>query len=121
MNRNLIVKGDVLIIEVAKEVDHHYSQEIRKRADILMECQGVVSVIFDFSKTCFMDSSGIGLVMGRYKKARISGGKVIITGLSSNIERIMKMSGVFKLVEKKADVESAFRHIHNLDADYSEK
>ena len=117
MNRDLIVKKDILIIEVAKEVDHHYSQEIRKRVDILMDCQGVASVIFDFSKTCFMDSSGVGLVMGRYKKARLSGGKVIVTGLSSNMERIMKMSGVFKLVDKSTDVELALSIINGLDAD----
>ena len=117
MNRDFIVKGDILIIEVEKEVDHHYSQDIRKKADILMECQGVVSVIFNFSKTCFMDSSGVGLVMGRYKKARLSGGKIVLTGLSPNIERIMKMSGVFKLVEKTDDVNSALNLIKNISVE----
>ena len=114
MNRDLIVKGDILIIIVAKEVDHHYSQELRKRVDILMECQGIVSVIFDFSNTCFMDSSGIGLVMGRYKKSRLSGGQVILTGLDASLERVMTMSGMFKLVENTNNIESALKLLNDM-------
>ena len=98
MNRDLIVKGDVLIIIVAKEVDHHYSQEIRKRVDILMECQGIVSVIFDFSNTCFMDSSGIGMLLGRYKQLIRFGGKAEMKNLNSDMKRIFTMSGIFKII-----------------------
>lgn len=66
-------KGELRIL-LPKEVDHHNAEEIRQRADRMLETAYVNRIVFDFSRTEFMDSSGIGVIMGRYKNIRFLGG-----------------------------------------------
>ena len=66
-----------MVIEVPKELDHHSAEYIREEADRILSERNIRSIVFDFAKTSFMDSSGIGMIMGRYKSIRFLGGKVI--------------------------------------------
>ena len=68
-------KGELRIL-LPKEVDHHNAEEIRQRADRMLETAYVNRIVFDFSRTEFMDSSGIGVIMGRYKNIRFLGGSL---------------------------------------------
>ncbi|HIT91175.1 MAG TPA: STAS domain-containing protein, partial [Candidatus Merdenecus merdavium] len=70
------VRGTSLTIFVPQELDHHNAEMIRTGADRIIESQNIRGVIFDFAETQFMDSSGIGVIMGRYKNLRFMGGKV---------------------------------------------
>ena len=58
--------GQTLVIHLPKELDHHNAEEIKREADRLLGTRNIRSIIFDFEKTSFMDSSGIGMIMGRY-------------------------------------------------------
>ena len=92
------VQGETLKVKLPKEVDHCNSVEIRKEADKLIYSGMVRNVEFDFSNTNFMDSSGIGMIIGRHRLIKPLGGKIILSGVAGNVERIVKVSGLYKLL-----------------------
>ena len=102
------VKGRTLIICLHADLDHHYALQIREKADRLIEQEGIKHILFDFHGVEFMDSSGIGMIMGRYKKVIFIGGKVGVTGVGKNVDRIFTYSGLYKIVEQVAEEEEAF-------------
>lgn len=91
------ITKDTLRIKLPEELDHNNAMEIRKEADKRIYSGMVKNVEFDFSKTKFMDSSGIGMIMGRYKLINPLGGKIYLMGVHGNVERIIKISGLYKL------------------------
>lgn len=93
------VIDNCLMIRLPREVDHHRSAYIGERADRLILQEEVKHVVFDFEDTCFMDSSGIGVIMGRYKKITCFGGRVYIIHADRQIRRILQLSGVSGMVE----------------------
>ena len=62
------IRENCLLIRLPEEVDHHKSVYISKKADDYIMKEGIGNIVFDFEDTMFMDSSGIGVIMGRYKK-----------------------------------------------------
>ena len=94
------LRGRELIIRMHADLDHHYALQIREKADRLIEQEGIKNIIFDFTGVEFMDSSGIGMIMGRYKKVIFSGGKVGVMGIGKHVDRIFNYSGLYKIVER---------------------
>jgi stage II sporulation protein AA (anti-sigma F factor antagonist) len=81
------------------EIDHHTATEIRKCIDESVERIRPKLLKIDFSQVSFMDSSGIGLIMGRYNTMKIIGGKVEVQNPTPAIEKILKISGIQKLAK----------------------
>ncbi len=81
------------------EIDHHCAVRIRNELDDIILEERPSELVFDFSNVKFMDSSGIGLVLGRYRLLSTFGGKVVVNGASKEIARLFKMSGVDKIIE----------------------
>lgn len=104
-------KGSIMILHIEKEVDHHLANSIRKEVDAKIDRGNVKSIIFDFEGVNFMDSSGIGMIMGRYKKLQFFGGKVVVCRIEKGIDRIFAMSGLYKLISKYPTVEEALRNL----------
>ena len=77
MNIRLISEKRTLLIKVDGELDHHLASMIKNAADTKMRATNAINIIFDLSGMTFMDSAGIGVMMGRYKKARSLGVTVI--------------------------------------------
>ena len=100
------VDGQTMVIRLMEDLDHHNAVYIREMADEFLEKFPINRIIFDFSGVEFMDSSGIGVLIGRYKKVSYVGGEVCVCGVSKNVDRIFQMSGLYKLVKqlKKAEV-----------------
>lgn len=96
---NYQVQENCLTIYLPKEVDHHNAEEMRKNADVLIERNHIKFVIFDFNRTDFMDSSGIGIIMGRYKIIRLLGGEVWAVHANTRIKKILTMSGMTKIMQ----------------------
>ncbi len=71
-------RGQVLLIHMPKELDHHNCRNLKYETDLLMAENYISRVVFDFSKTEFMDSSGIGILINRYKQMAANGGKVAL-------------------------------------------
>lgn len=88
-----------LLIRLPEEVDHYNASYICEQADRLLMEEKVQNVVFDFEDTGFMDSSGIGIIIGRYKKITCFGGKVYVIHCSNQIKRIIAVSGLEKIVE----------------------
>lgn len=89
------------------EVDHHSAMPLRQAIDKSMKAFDCRNLILDFGGVEFMDSSGIGVVLGRYKKLNKSGGKIYISGCSSYIEKLLQMADVFSIVPKADDFDTA--------------
>lgn len=93
------VIDNCLMVRLPKEIDHHEAGVICEKADRFLMREDVCNVVFDFENTTFMDSSGIGVIMGRYRKISCFGGKVYAIHTDSQIQRIFKISGLNKIVE----------------------
>ena len=87
-----------LTFEIHEEIDEYVVQNMRRRIDNEIERYMPKEVIFDFNKVSFMDSAGIGLIIGRYKLASILGGKVEVTNLTVPVRKIFEMSGILKII-----------------------
>ncbi len=93
------VIDNCLMVRMPQEVDHHLASYISENADRYILEDGVEHVVFDFENTKFMDSSGIGIIMGRYRKIACFGGKVFAIHVGGQMERILKLAGITKVVE----------------------
>lgn len=91
--------NNYLMIRLPDEVDHHISVDISAKADRYIMSKKVGNVVFDFERTTFMDSSGIGVILGRYKKISCFGGKVYAINADNRIRRILLLSGMQNIVE----------------------
>jgi stage II sporulation protein AA (anti-sigma F factor antagonist) len=92
------VEGVTLYIHLPKELDHHSSKDLREDSDILIEKYRIQNLVFDFAITDFMDSSGIGILLGRYKKMKALGGKVYLQNVGQRAEKILNMAGILDLI-----------------------
>lgn len=88
-----------LMIRLPEEIDHNSCSVICRRADHMMLDNSVSHIVFDFSDTKFMDSSGIGVLAGRYRKISCFGGKVYVIHANRRIRKILEMSGIGDIVE----------------------
>jgi len=95
------INGQVLHYVMPKEVDHHVAQGLCKELDMLVDAYQIEELLLDFKETEFMDSSGIGVVIGRSKMLGFRGGKVSVTHLSNRIDNIFKATGLYKVVSLK--------------------
>ena len=102
------IRGEILVIHLKADLDHHTAITVRETADALLVRSHAKHILFDFTGVEFMDSSGIGVIMGRYRKVIFQGGRVGIMGVGTNVDRIFKMSGLYKIVERYQTAEEAF-------------
>lgn len=91
-------RGSSVIAELSGELDHHSASKIRSSLDTAIDDSKVTELVLDMSQVTFMDSSGLGVILGRYKKLHERGGTLKIIGADGHIKRIMKMSGVYSLI-----------------------
>lgn len=89
-----IPKYKLIVIKISGEIDDHLSKKLRNEIDREILLSGAVNLAFDFSQVEFMDSSGIGVIIGRYKKVSALGGRVIIFGMNGNIRRLLEMANL---------------------------
>ena len=99
MEEMYTVKDNCLFVMMPKEMDHHKADAIRMKIDEYLLDHKAQNVIFDFENTRFMDSSGIGLIVGRYKKVSCFGGKIVAMHVNARIQKILLMSGLKDMIE----------------------
>ena len=96
-----------LLLEFSGEMDHHGARNALKEVEIAIDAALPRSLILDFAGVTFMDSSGIGLVMGRVRQAAAYGGQVEIAVPAGHIRKVMQLSGIDKLANIHAPVHPA--------------
>lgn len=94
MNSRVRFDGRIMTVELSGEIDHHGAKSIREMTDSLIQQNRPSELHLDFSMVTFMDSSGIGLIMGRYRMMMLYGGVLRVVNVPQNLERIMIMSGL---------------------------
>ena len=90
--------GTVLTVHLPAELDHPASDEIRRESDRIIGHDYIKNMIFDFSETVFMDSSGIGILIGRKKTMDMHAGKVTAVNLGERVYKIFEKSGLFQII-----------------------
>ena len=90
-------EGEELFARLAPEIDHHLARGMREAIDEMLFKRAPRVLVLDFSDVKFMDSSGIGLIIGRAEIARELGTQVRITGLSNMLRRLVRLSGIEKI------------------------
>ena len=103
------VKGNTLIMIITGDVDHHSSESIKQIADKRIMENNIRNIIFDFSRSTFMDSSGLGVMIGRYKLVNMAGGRIAAVNINPTIDRIFVISGLNKIIERYDTVEDALK------------
>lgn len=97
MDSKYIKEDKILILEMAEEIDHHAVEKIRRKADDEITRYMPRKVVLDFNNVTFMDSAGIGMVLGRYKMINMLGGTLEMKNVNTSIRKIFEMSGITKI------------------------
>lgn len=98
-----------LIVKIECDIDHHVADKIKEKIERQIELSNVKNIIFDLEKVCFMDSSGIGMLIGRYKTVRAMGGKIYIINLNPALQAIIQVSGLRDIIDFYQDLDSVLK------------
>jgi len=101
------VKEDVLVVRLAGELDHHEAEALRKKWKDMIYENPIKHVILNLESVTFMDSSGLGVILGRYKEVLQLGGEMVVCSISPQIKRLFEISGLFKIVKLAENEEFA--------------
>jgi len=111
MEASLKIMGQTLVVSPIGDLDHHSVAALRERIDKEATRKGTRNILFDFSEVEFMDSSGIGLIIGRYKLADANGGVTAVCHMKDSLRRIFEISGLKKIIQPYVDVDEALVQI----------
>lgn len=102
---------DKLIVNLMGELDHHSAEEVRVKIDDRIDRDNIKKVILDFGGVTFMDSSGIGVVIGRHKKMKNRDGRLCIVEINKSVNKVFEISGMYKLINVYRNVDEAIINI----------
>jgi stage II sporulation protein AA (anti-sigma F factor antagonist) len=92
------IKADVLCIRLSGELDHHSADELREKASTVIDRKEIHHIVLNLEHLTFMDSSGLGVILGRYKQIKQVQGEMVVCAISPAIQRLFDMSGLFKII-----------------------
>lgn len=105
------ISNGVMIYYLPKELDHYSADSIKRISDKVFDNERINYLIFDFKDTEFMDSSGIGLITGRFRKVHDSGGQVCVVNVNDTIDKILNMSGIYRIISKRDTKDDIIREM----------
>jgi len=95
---DLEVKKDVLCIRLKGELDHHSADLLREEVTNSIDKNGIQHLVLNLEQLSFMDSSGLGVILGRYKQIKQKNGEMIVCAISPAVKRLFELSGLFKII-----------------------
>jgi len=104
---NIEHNQNAVIVRLHGELDHHSADRVRSLIEEAIMKDNIKHVVMDLAQLSFMDSSGIGVILGRYKQIKAKGGKLMICNANRSVNRLLELSGLFKIIELHADENSA--------------
>jgi len=87
-----------LIVRLKGELDHHTADLLKARMEDAIEREGALNVVLSLRELSFMDSSGLGVILGRYRQIAAKGGRMVVCDVAPHLVRLFEMSGLFKIV-----------------------
>ena len=109
MGLHVNIRDSALVARPDCEIDHHSAERMRVQVDAAFDKSSCRNIIFDFSDVGFMDSSGIGMIIGRYKNAEKRGGRLALAGMNDEMGRLFQISGLAKIITRTATVDEALQ------------
>ncbi|NLK72992.1 MAG: anti-sigma F factor antagonist [Clostridiales bacterium] len=103
---------NILIAQLEGELDHHTAKEVRDEVDKTIDAFFIKHLLFDFNKVTFMDSSGIGVIIGRYNKIHDMNGRVGVVNCNKYVDKIFEVSGLYSIIEKFSNLNEAIKSIN---------
>ncbi len=103
-----------LLVSLSGELDQYAAADLKSKIDIEIQIAQKKNLIIDLSRVSLMDSSGIGLIVGRYKIIHSLGGKLAICGANEYVEKMIALSGIKKIIPSYKNAEEADRKIYEL-------
>ena len=99
------VNGNTMTARLSGELDHHHTQKLREEIDRSVQKEHPNRLILNFAGVEFMDSSGIGLVLGRYRLMQEREGRLVLCAMPPHIRRVMRVAGIANLeIEEESRV-----------------
>ena len=95
-------RRQTVTVRLENELDHRAARQLRSELDALLQDASIRRLVFDLEKLNFMDSSGIGFIIGRYKLMARRGGSVAVVNADCRMDKIFRMAGLYELVERLA-------------------
>jgi stage II sporulation protein AA (anti-sigma F factor antagonist) len=105
------ITGNILICRVKGDLDHHTAEEFRTFVDYNLENNPVKHLLLDLTHLSFIDSSGIGTLIGRYKKVSSVGGKVVVVNENKQVSRVFEVSGIYEIISSYSSISKAINDI----------
>lgn len=88
-----------LIAKISGEIDHHTATDLRDALDREIGLRNIKNMVLDFEDVAFMDSSGIGVIVGRFKRIDALGGRMLIIRANPQVDKILEISGIKKILK----------------------
>jgi stage II sporulation protein AA (anti-sigma F factor antagonist) len=101
------IKGNALCVRLKGELDHHTADELRESLTTMIETEDVRHIILNLGELDFMDSSGLGVILGRYNQIKALNGEMFICAVSTTVGKMFEMSGMFKIIRTVTSEEEA--------------
>ncbi|MFB5661578.1 anti-sigma F factor antagonist [Alteribacillus sp. HJP-4] len=111
MEMELEQVNNVLCIRLQGELDHHSSQKLRLQVDDYLKKGTVRHIIFNLEALTFMDSSGLGVILGRYKQISKNGGEMVVCSVTTPVQRLFELSGLYKIVRQESREQDALEKL----------
>lgn len=111
---SLYVEGQVLYVNLNGELDHHTADQLRSRLNSVMSESRIQHIVFNLKHLDFMDSSGIGIILGRYNQLKAVNGSVMVIGMKPLVAKVFELSGlsqIIKVINDDSHLESVIRGI----------
>ena len=89
---------NMLIVRLHGELDHHTAGVVRYKMEEALLRESVSHVVLSLKQLEFMDSSGLGVILGRYKQVKAKGGKMVVCDVNPGVRRLFELSGLFKII-----------------------
>ena len=99
--------NDKLVVALVGELDHHSAEEVRVKIDDRIDRDNIKKVILNFRNVTFMDSSGIGVVIGRYRKLKNKAGHISVVEINKRVDKVFALSGLYKIIKAYKNVQEA--------------
>lgn len=93
-------EGQTLVVKLIGELDEHCAELVRRKMDAAIQEKSFFAMVLDLSRMSFMDSTGIGVVIGRYKLLRKTNRKMYVRSPSVTVDKIFAMSGLYEIIER---------------------
>lgn len=111
LNIEIEAMDEVLCVRLSGELDHHTADELREKVTAAIELNQIRHIVLNLEHLTFMDSSGLGVVLGRYKQIKQLHGEMVVCAISPAVKRLFDLSGLFKIIRLELSEETALHRL----------